>query len=103
MKKTLLALAVLVLIGQAGTASADPYTKGSIWENTIVPLDASRPELDDRTGVATCKNVLGIVQWGECGIAQAMKNGNIKHVNHVDVHRDGCIFYKKINTTVYGK
>lgn len=103
MKRTLLALAVLGIVAQSGLAQADPYTKGNIWENTIVPLDAAKPEMNDREGEATCKNVLNMVQWGECGVAQAMQNGKIQKVNHVDVHREGSIFFKKVTTKVYGK
>jgi len=102
MRKTFLALAVLAVIAQSGSAFANPYPGGSIWEDTIVPLDASKPKITNKVGEATCKNVLGIVQWGQCGVTQAMQNGKIQNVNYVDVHRDGCIFFKKITTKAYG-
>jgi len=50
MRKTFLALAVLAVIAQSGSAFANPYPGGSIWEDTIVPLDASKPKITNKVG-----------------------------------------------------
>lgn len=37
-----------------------------------------------KKGEATCTNILGIVATGDCSVKEAMKNGGITKVHHVD-------------------
>lgn len=104
MSKTFVALVTLAIICtcQNLTASASPYPGGVIWEDTTVPVATGIASNYSKTGTAQCKNVLGIVQWGQCGIQDAALKGKIKDIHHVDVVRDGSFIFKKINTNVYG-
>ena len=100
MKKTVLALSVLLLVSQA--ALADPYGKGAIYENTVIPLNAANAKISSKYGEASCNNILGLVQLGKCGINDAMRAGNIHNVNYTDVHREGSFVLEKFTTRVYG-
>ena len=102
MKKTILAISVLTILAQSSSAFADPYGKGVFYEDTVVPLNAANAKISSKYGESTCKNILGLVQLGKCGINDAMKSGNIRNVNYTDVHREGSFILEKYTTRVYG-
>jgi|GEM_PF-2382810 len=104
MKKTLLGLvALLAIVSLSAPAKADPCQNGSIYESTTVPFSTGIASTYSKVGSATCKNVLNVVQWGSCGINDAMKSANIKTIHHSDITRDGSFVFKKITTNVYGE
>lgn len=102
MKKLLAMLALFVIVCSISPANANGYTVGAIYEDTVEPVAVGTAAGFSKTGVSECKNVFNIVQWGDCSIQQAVKQGRIKDIHHVDVHRDGSFIFKKIYTNVYG-
>ena len=105
MKKFLMLTAVLVL-GVAFVPSAQAYEPWGfgIYNGTVEPLDYSVPgaTLGSKVGVATCKTVLGIVNWGNCSVRDAMKNGRISRVTAADWEKHYVILYGEKTLKVYG-
>lgn len=110
MKKTLLALAVLALLSQGGIASAevqrDAFPELSIFtENGRTGWDYGADVITDRgykEGTAVCNSYLGIVKTGDCGIGDAIKNGDLKRMKYVDFKTKGWFFARKHIVKVYG-
>jgi hypothetical protein len=58
----------------------------------------------DKMGEATCKSVLGLVAWGECSIDEAMKNGQLTKIHHVDQLTMSIAFiYSEYTVKAYGE
>lgn len=78
---------------------------GAIYTNIDLPIIATASSSSSpKTGVAHCVSYLGMVAKGDCSIAAAKKNGNIRKVISVDWHYDtilGIVSNYKI--TVHGK
>lgn len=58
--------------------------------------------LGSRRGEATCNTVLGIVNWGDCSIKTAMKNGRISKVTAADWEKKYIVVYGTKTLVVYG-
>lgn len=99
MKKLACLLALMFMLTQASAVQAE----GILYTESTFPKDTSlQTKYSTKMGKATCYNVLGLVEWGNCGLHEAMKNGGISQVHHYDVQSNGWIFFKKIHTHVYG-
>ena len=99
MKKFACLLALCFVLAQAPAAKAD----GLLYTESTLPSDTSlQTKYSSKKGEATCYNVLGLVEWGNCGLNKAMKNGGINQLHHYDVNQNGWIFFKKVTTQVYG-
>ena len=81
----------------------EPWGAG-IYNGTVEPLDYSVPgaTLGSKTGVATCKTILGIVNWGDCSVRSAMKNGRISRVTSADWEKHYVLIYGEKTLRVYG-
>ena len=81
--KKIIALFTFLAIAFAGT-QAQAYEPWSfaIYDGTVEAQGQSiqNATLGSKTGVSTCKTILGIVNWGDCSIRSAMKNGRISRV-----------------------
>lgn len=102
MKKALLTLAAaLVVLG----AQNVPTLAFGIYEEATYPIVETMDEAvrSPKCGVATCKNVLGIVKWGDCSTTTAMRNGGITKVEYGDIFKKWIILYGEDTVKVYGK
>lgn len=81
----------------------EPWGAG-IYNGTVEPQDYSVPgaTLGTKTGKASCKTVLGIVNWGDCSIKAAMKNGRISKVTAADWEKKYIILFGTKTLRVYG-
>lgn len=99
MKKIAVLFALMLMMTQAPSAKAD----GLLYTESTFPADtAEQTNYSSKVGTGTCYNVLGLVEWGNCGFQKAMKNGRISQIHHYDIEKSGWIFFKKIKTHVYG-
>ena len=106
MKKLFLALFVLGFMSfNLQTAQASYESWGfAIYNGTREPVDYAIPgaTIGKKTGEATCRTVAGIVNWGDCTIKTAMKNGKIQKVTAADWEKKFIILYGKKTLRVYG-
>jgi len=100
MKKALCLVAMAMVLSSIAPVLAE----GILYTDSTIPssIDLQTRE-SSKCGAATCYNVLDLVEWGNCGINAAMRNGRIKQVHHSDTNTTGWIFFKKVTTQVYGE
>ena len=105
MKKLFVLLAVLTF-GAFYTQTAQAHEPWgiSIYNGTTAPADFAIPgaTLGSKVGEASCKTVLGVVNWGDCSIKKAMKNGKISKVTAADWSRKFILVYGVKTLRVYG-
>jgi len=111
MKKTFVSLAVLALMFQAGSAFAAGM-QSDFFPSAGVFVNNGRNAFDYgpyvvtnrgyKEGVASCKSYLGIVKTGDCGIGDAIKNGDLKQMRYIDFKTQGWFFARKHIVKVYG-
>ena len=105
MKKLLMLVAVLaVSLSVATNANAyEPWGVG-IYNGTKEVMDYATPgaTLGSKSGSATCKTFLGIVNWGDCSLRTAMKNGRISRVTAADWEKHYVLIYGEKTLHVYG-
>ena len=104
--KKLLVLSVLLLAGALFMPQAQAYEPWGvgIYNGTVEPLDYAVPgaTLGSKSGEATCKTILGIVNWGNCSVKAAMKNGRISRVTAADYEKHYVLIYGEKTLRVYG-
>jgi len=99
MKKFACLAALICVFAGVSAAQAD----GLLYTDSTIPVDtAEQTQYSSKMGEGTCYNVLGLVEWGNCGLQAAMKNGKMSQVHHYDINQNGWIFFKKIKTQAYG-
>lgn len=105
MKKLLTAVALIVLGGafMNGANAYEPWGVG-IYNGTKEVMDYAAPNatLGSKTGESTCKTILGIVNWGDCSLRTAMKNGRISRVTAADWEKHFVLIYGEKTLRVYG-
>ncbi len=105
MKKFLFSFVVLAvtLMFCPKSQAFEPWGVG-IYNETKEPADYAIPNatLGSKTGTASCKTVLGIVNWGDCSIQAAMKDGKISKVTAADWEKKFIIVYGVKTLRVYG-
>ncbi|MBR1618036.1 TRL-like protein family [bacterium] len=105
--KKLLALGIFLIltlaVAPSAQASYEPWGF-AIYNGTKEPADYTIPNATSprKIGSATCKTVLGIVNWGDCSIRTAMKNGNISKVSFADWEKKYIVVYGTKTLKVYG-
>ena len=105
MKKILVLMAFLVLCGLAAPQSQAYEPWGvALYNGTLEPMDYSVPgaTLGSKVGSASCKTILGIVNWGDCSLKSAMKNGRISRVTAADWEKHYVLIYGEKTLRVYG-
>ena len=104
--KRLIVLLALVMLGMTLAPKAQAYEPWGmgIYNGTKEVMDYAAPgaTLGSRTGTATCRTVLGIVNWGDCSIRSAMKNGRISKVTAADWEKRYIVVYGTKTLRVYG-
>ena len=57
-----------------------------------------------KVGRATCRNILGLVAFGDASIQEAARGAGITTINHVDAESTRIwFFYSQYTTVVYGE
>jgi len=57
-----------------------------------------------KVGRATCRNILGLVAYGDASIAEAAREAGITTIHHVDAESTRIwFFYSQYTTVVYGE
>jgi len=76
----------------------------AIYNGTKEPADYAIPgaTLGKKTGSAACRTVMGIVNWGDCSIEAAMKDGRISRVTAADWEKKYIVVYGVKRLRVYG-
>ena len=104
--KKLAALLVFLALGFVSIQSAQAYEPWGvgIYNGTKEVMDYATPgaTLGSKTGEATCKTILGIVNWGDCSLRSAMKNGRISKVTAADWEKRYIVVYGTKTLRVYG-
>ena len=104
--KKLLVLFALLVMGIVAVPQAQAYEPWglAIYNGTKEAMDYATPgaTLGNKTGTASCKTVLGIVNWGDCSIRTAMKNGRISRVTAADWEKKFIVVYGVKTLKVYG-
>ena len=104
--KKLFVLGAILMLSIAANQKAQAYEPWGvgIYNGTIEAMDYATPNatLGTKTGEATCKTVLGIVNWGDCSIKTAMKNGKITKVTAADWEKFFVLVYGEKTLRVYG-
>ena len=104
--KKLLVLFAFVFFGFSCVPQAEAYEPWgvAIYNGTVSPLDYSAPgaTLGTKVGEASCKTILGIVNWGDCSIRAAMKDGKITKVTSADWEKKFIVVYGVKSLRVYG-
>lgn len=103
--KKIIALFAFLAIAFAGTqAQAYEPFNFAIYDGTVEAQAYSiqNATLGSKTGIATCKTILGIVHWGDCSIKSAMKNGRISKVTAADWEKHYVLIYGEKTLRVYG-
>lgn len=85
-----------------------PVGPVGLFVDVTAPMEATTTLLNATTfskeGKAEATNILGLIQTGDCSITEAMKNGGITRVHHVDVQITNVLMlYAKKITIVYGE
>ena len=105
MKKIFVLIALLVFgCGLAQQSKAfEPWGVG-IYNGTTEPVDYAIPgaTLGKKTGSASCRTILGAVNWGDCSIRAAMKKGKISKVTAADWEKKYILIYGYKTLRVYG-
>lgn len=105
MKKLSVMLALLAagFVFAPQAQAYEPWGVG-IYNGTVEALDYSVPgaTLGSKTGEATCKTFVGLVNWGDCSIRAAMKNGRISRVTSADWVKHYVLIYGEKTLRVYG-
>lgn len=80
-------------------------THALIYTNTNAPYMATSADSTGKVGESEeCTNILGLVATGDCSIATAAKNGNIKTVSTADWKGTNILgIYSTGKTVVTGK
>lgn len=82
---------------------------GALYTNIKTPLPqlSVNPDSQARTriGEASCTSYVWVVALGDCSVQEAMQQGNISKVHHVDSEFKSYFFgiYTKFTTVVYGE
>ena len=104
--KRLIVMLALVMLGMTLAPKAQAYEPWGmgIYNGTKEVMDYATPgaTLGTKTGEATCRTVLGIVNWGDCSIRTAMKNGRISKVTAADWEKRYIVVYGTKTLRVYG-
>jgi TRL-like protein family len=107
MKHLLLALSLVFALMLSGCYTAPVMPpQGLVYTETTAPLDigADETNLDNlEQGSASHISILGLIAVGDCSVAEAARNGNLKKVNHLDYSYTNILFiYQNFTTIAYG-
>ena len=80
---------------------------GCLYSRVVTPLDTNvnRTELGDKIGTSSAQSVLYTVAWGDAGVAEAARDGDLSVVHHLDRETLVILFglYVRVTTIAYGE
>jgi len=93
--------AAVCLSGCVGVAA--PVSNGLLFTNVDGPVSATMSDNYSKVGEASCSAILGLISTGDASINEAMRNGNIRKIHHVDHNSTSILgIYAQFTTVVYG-
>ncbi len=104
--KKLFILAALLIFGCSFAQQSqafEPWGAG-IYNGTTEPADYAIPGASPgkKMGTASCRTIMGIVNWGDCSLNTAMKRGKITKVTAADWEKKYIVIYGYKTLKVYG-
>jgi len=99
MKKFLVLAAIMAATGLSASAGV----LGLIYENATEPGGGSSEASPSKVGCASCRSWWGLVGTGECGIKDAMRNGDISELGFYDTITKNILGVKKFTVKAYGE
>ena len=102
MKKLSIALLLGCFLGVNAAQAFEPYQAGIYTKTTQPAAETPNVAKGSKVGEATCRSVMGIVNWGDCSFKTAMKNGKITKATGADWEHFWVIVYGKKTYRVYG-
>jgi len=91
---------------KAAEAMIQPMPELSIYANNAFVGSVFGVEAETKRGrkmgQSVCKDYLGIVKLGSCGVGESMKNGNLSVLKYVDVYKKGWFFNRALIINAYG-
>ncbi len=108
MKKALfiVLLGTFLFTGCAAYVAPTVPPMGLAFENVKAPLDVNvnKTKMSEKQGEASSLCVLWLFAFGDCSIAKAARNGNIKTINHADYQYTNILgFFQQFQVIVYGE
>ena len=105
MKYTILFLIIGYVL--SGCAPLSPV-QGIYYTGTKAPqgdkVKISEDAQPKSMGESACHSVLFLVAWGDCSIKEAMRDGNITKIHHVDQFSMNILYiYFRYETNVWGE
>lgn len=77
-----------------------------VYTDIKIPLDRDvwETKMGTKVGIASNYSILWLVAWGDAGVKEAAKNGNLTVVHHLDTRFQSYFFgaYSKSDTIAYG-
>jgi hypothetical protein len=98
-------LVVCVLIGAVSGCAMAPVIppRGLIYNDQTAPLFGGRSP-GSAEGRASAYNVLLLFGWGNCSLKEALENGGIQEIRHVDYHYFNILgVYQRFTIIVRGE
>ncbi len=81
-------------------------TSACVYTDIKFPLDRDvwETKIGTKVGRSSNHSILWLVAWGNGGVKEAAKNGDLKVVNHLDMQVESYLFgvYTRIDTIAYG-
>lgn len=97
----ILAITAALLAGCAFAPVVPP--RGIMYNDQKSPLFPGGAP-GSKVGKASSHNFLFLFGWGDCGLKQAMDNGNISEVRHTDYRIENyMLVYQRFTILVYGE
>lgn len=103
MKKMFGVFSILCIFTMFMTPVMAEGVYGIIYKNATEPGSGSSNVAPIKKGTATCTSFLALVGVGQCGIKDAMKNGNIRSLSFYDTKTRNILGYKKVTVNAYGQ
>ncbi|MDR1327499.1 MAG: TRL-like family protein [Heliobacteriaceae bacterium] len=100
MKKFLVLAAMIAATGLCANAEG---VYGLIYDHATEPGGGSSEAAPAKSGCASCRSWWGLVATGECGIKDAMRNGDIEELAFYDTITKNILGVKKFTVKAYGE
>jgi len=108
-----LALGLVILFGTSIFVTScavvpSPVGPVGLFVDVTAPCDNVAANFNangfSKVGKAEATNILGLIQTGNCGLSEAMMNGGITKIHHVDMQITNVLMlYAKKIIIVYGE
>lgn len=102
-KTTITLAAVAIGVATLATGCVSDRPLGGLYTESTYDVQGNSGSLANlKVGTAEAKCYFGMVGLGDCSIAAAVKNGDIKEIKYIDRSVKNLIGLTTITTKVYG-